>query len=851
MAAPQTSYRLSYAGQPILVPAPQLVDVMDRWLQREYPAPYNTAGWDFGPITHLPLPPRPKPRPARLNVLEWPVGAARWGMFHCLVGQAALEAIRTSVGANAPVARDLLIETSTDGTTWTAHLTASMHLIDARPVFVSTESLAVTRSLYALYLADPRYYWWYRNSPVEVAVGTSWSAFLTSLCTAAGTPTPTIPSISTSYYRPDPERWTVIGPLPLIIDAAARQCGLRAVYTVSGSFGFVTAASALTSDSTRWTANLASVAAGGYRYPDDATTNNIAGNVPANYAVRFPTPGTNTGTVVTGTLASLALAEYTGVTGVANAQAAIYADQPSDVASPAPSTAAAQYATDWFRWAISPSDVVWRGLIAPSADNPSGCEDRVEWEYLPPDGTRRRVYDRIAPADSPAGLRLAEDRVVTRVVPLDLSDRSLYNGNPDTAQSDGGDCKACDWLYEIPTTACLLLKQRGGNGRCECAPEDPTYDDSGVVLTYSASLTASLATPTWVGAVGYTADGEVTTGAMGETCCGAGLIYFQPIDDLTAALSFQGVHVSCEGSSGSGAGAVFSIILTQICCGVDPDTGRKYVQYYGKGADACSGDVGPCGNTFHVRVECLVSCPERTCAVCDACEELPSPVAWYFGVTGSSTTTRDGNWVVSRLLTDACGPWTGTYGGITYTLTVTDQDPLAPLWVLTNGEATYEVASIGCDSAQTLFKTSGTGPASVVIQPITFAGEGEQECCCETLLTGLRMTMSTAVCDVTITDYLMDAEGVGNCGRQATGGGGLPPPARNSDKGYGARVTCNPDGTFNVYPVGNYSGPPETLNILNQATSPDILFSVTYNCTDADCDDCSGSPSITLTFTNI
>lgn len=428
----------------------------------------------------------------------------------------------------------------------------------------------------------------------------------------------------------------------------------------------------------------------------------------------------------------------------------------------------------------------------------------------------------------------------------------------------GVDCNSCAFLAEIPTTACLLLKMRGGDGRCACAPADPTDDDSGVVLAYSGSLTTSLATPTWVGAVGVNAAGEVDPDvpALGRTCCGAGMALFQPTGDLTANLTFQGVHVSCQ-PVGSGPGAVFSTTLTQVCCGVDPDTGRKYALYFGKGPDSCSGEVGPCGNVFFVRVECLVSCPQRTCRTATACDEKPSPVAYYFGVTGSSTTTRDGNWVVTRALDDAGGPWTATSNGITYTLTLTP-DPthpvIAPLWSLTNGEATYEVRSLGCDVPQTLLKVSGTGPASVIISPIAFAGEGEQECCCETLLTGLKVTMSAAVCGVQFADELMDAEGTGDCNRQKTAGGGGATPGcddgglgRNSCKGYGVRVTCNPDGTFNVYSVAGYSGPPTTLNIVNLATTPgEILFTVTYTCTDADCDECGGAGvSQTLTFTNM
>lgn len=284
---------------------------------------------------------------------------------------------------------------------------------------------------------------------------------------------------------------------------------------------------------------------------------------------------------------------------------------------------------------------------------------------------------------------------------------------------------SCSWLADIPNTTCLLLKMRGGSGRCACINVDNPNDLSGIVLVWNTDLGK------WVGTVGYDSAGNITSSAMGTTCCGCGMARFGITSPsaLTASLDFQGVHLSCGSGGSGGSPALVSITLVQEGCGTDPITGRRYVSFWGSGTDSCNGVQAPCDNTYHVRIECLPSCPPSSCA-CPACTagNSPTPDAWYFGINGTSALSHDGQWVLVRAAGNPCGPWVATCKGVTWTLSVVLHAHTAPTWTLTDGEATFTVASIGC-AAQTLFKTAGTGPVSVIVSPLVFPNASTLNCC--------------------------------------------------------------------------------------------------------------------------
>lgn len=431
----QTKYALKFAGQDVVRPTPELTDVLDKYLERHAPPLWSHPGWDTRGIDHLPIPAKPKPIPTRLNVLTWPTGVSRWGHIDLLVGSTAYAAMVAATNVTAPTPQDLTI--TKDGA---AYLTVKMFLLSGRPLFLGANAAdptkTVTRGLYHVTLVDYRYFAWDQSLTYGFASGQTWKQLLDGLV-AAGFPgaTPTYDTtVPVSYGDPWPLRWSAPGcPLPLLIDAAAAQVGYRAIVKPSdGTIKFIRATAALASDKTRWDTWKTAVVVGGrllpaYTSPPGVKTQYASGNTPASVNVGFPGDSQSITNV---TLASLSLAEYGTVTGITNSAAWVRADERAGEVSPSPSALADQMATDYYLWALSPTDATFRGIVGDNVI--SGCEDRVEIEYLRPYQDHRPSYRPMTDpaANAPAGKNITEDRILTRVVPVDQADRNLYGDRP-------------------------------------------------------------------------------------------------------------------------------------------------------------------------------------------------------------------------------------------------------------------------------------------------------------------------------------------------------------------------------------------------------------------------------------
>jgi hypothetical protein len=431
------------------------------------------------------------------------------------------------------------------------------------------------------------------------------------------------------------------------------------------------------------------------------------------------------------------------------------------------------------------------------------------------------------------------------------------------------DSASCAWLADVPIddpdvpTPCLLLKLRGGAGRCACIDVDPTDDDSGILLRYEIGLTG------WLGVLGQAADGSPTARTMAETCCGCGSALFQITDPggLTAALTIGGDHVSCMGSGGSsggsgsggGGGAVFTIALRLEGCGIDPVTGRQWASFWGKGQDACLGDdtqLAPCDNTFHVRVECHVDCPGCGCT-CPGCDG-GAAIAWRAGgITGFTDGAFNGDWVWAADPAVPCR-YVATCKETTSTLVFSS---VTGKWTLSHGGVTYVNGVIGPCTVDKVFTTaddSGDAPSTITLTPI--------ECpfslpVGSSAMSTMTVTTSTNFCGGGWDAVPMNS--ISQCMVEKSSGGGgtipgcTPDPEKDLCLGIGVVVQGNPDGTFNVLPwdsttfpgqPARYAGPGAIKNVPNLATPPQILFSVTFPCPTADCTDCGGD--ITMTFKN-
>lgn len=403
---------MTYAGQALTLPTQEYIPLLQRWWDEQAPDLWQHPGYNLEELHYLPVPDRPKQRRARLNVLYWPSGASRWGIFHGLVDGTSLTAIQSATGGtiSTPVAANLVLSDPDS-----VPITASMYMVAARPVFTLG-----SRQQYWITLVDKRYYAWLKQLTYTFSPGDSWATLIGNLSTAAGLPSPTVSTVAADYGAPDEDRWLdalgdpVQRPLPLLLDAACQQVGLRYALALDGATSkALNYTDAAVIDLANYNNNTASVYAGGRN-----TALNIIGNVPANVSVSFWS-ATTTATIVNKTLASLALSQYTGLTGVSGAYGFFGMDQEDTVVSPTQANAATQAATDYYLWLLSLNDVVFRSIRTVAS---SGLEDYIEWEYVPV--TFGSIQEKNPLPDT---LRRPQPaQIKTRIVPLNWSDKNIY-----------------------------------------------------------------------------------------------------------------------------------------------------------------------------------------------------------------------------------------------------------------------------------------------------------------------------------------------------------------------------------------------------------------------------------------
>lgn len=286
-------------------------------------------------------------------------------------------------------------------------------------------------------------------------------------------------------------------------------------------------------------------------------------------------------------------------------------------------------------------------------------------------------------------------------------------------------CGTCAWLLNVPQTTCFKIRMRGGEGSCDCVPND-SYDAAGSAM-YAGEFTGWIATK------------------MKDTCCGCGGGIFRITDpnNFDATLELRHVHVSCAGGSGSGSGGghIYSMTLKKAGCCTSEKTGKHMIEFAGYDAQACDDTEAPCANNFYVTVECD-DCPPP---ICDCCCLEESPPAWYFDNPEGSfaTTQKDGLWVLTH--DDVLGGcnWNGSCNGITANLTY---DSGASVMRVTFDGSVYEsdIAGWNCGSNNSMTKISGDGLATLALIPIIKPQEGIVQPC--DLPDTLTMSVQSAAC---------------------------------------------------------------------------------------------------------
>lgn len=403
---------MTYAGYALTLPNDAFLPILERWWDDTAPELWSFPGYNLEELHYLPVPDRPKQQKAKLNTLYWPSDASRWGIFHSLMDGSTLDSVQAIVGGGGStlIAEDLIISDTVQDKV----ITASMFLLAARPVFAyeTNSSLVGAGQLYWITLVDKRYYGWMKNLAYTYSPGDSWATLIQNLSTAAGLPSPTVSTISADYSVPDDTRWEgVQRPLPLLLDAACKQVGLRFVIALDGATTkALNYADATVIDEANYTNNADHIYSGGRN-----TLRNIIGSVPANVVVSFwgDPPG-----IETVTLATLALSQYSGLSGVSGAYGFVGVDQSDADTSPAHATVATRAATDYYLWLLSLNDVVFRSVRELTL---SGLEDHFEWEYV---GVHR---GRLAEKKSYQASAYEQPvRIKTRIVPLNWSDKNVY-----------------------------------------------------------------------------------------------------------------------------------------------------------------------------------------------------------------------------------------------------------------------------------------------------------------------------------------------------------------------------------------------------------------------------------------
>ena len=343
---------VTYGGIDLTPPA-FAPEIVGRWWHshrvREYAVPGGRATSTF----HLPTEPDRDAEPPRLGVLHWPTGAARYGVCHLLATGDELAAVLA-----LPETSDLVLS---DGrATVTA---AGMRRLPARPISQRGE-----RELYLLTLVDDRWGWWQTGAGEAPVNPTSWASLLTSLLALVGV-LPTINTVPAAYSTPTPDRWSVgVAPVPLLVDAACRQCGLRLVRTLAGAVQLQAYAAALVFDALRWTAHQNEVMAGGRLALEE-----IGAAVPEAVDVVFDGGGvvrTESRTLAALTTALSPAVGFTGRTGL------FRADPPATMQESERVAYADQAAADWYNWQSAQTDATFRGL---RSLDPTGLDDCCEW----------------------------------------------------------------------------------------------------------------------------------------------------------------------------------------------------------------------------------------------------------------------------------------------------------------------------------------------------------------------------------------------------------------------------------------------------------------------------------------
>ncbi len=176
-------------------------------------------------------------------------------------------------------------------------------------------------NLWLLTLVDDRYFWWFKGAVLSITAGTTtWSQLYADLATALGV-TIDVDTIPSAYLKPDADLALSYESLPTILDVVSFSVGQRIVRQLDGTVRAWNAAAARDAVTTQLDALPVTAKLAGGVYSLGLGGSDNAGVLPESVTTTFRTVDTVAGVLETDltpyaiTLASLALADFPGVTG--------------------------------------------------------------------------------------------------------------------------------------------------------------------------------------------------------------------------------------------------------------------------------------------------------------------------------------------------------------------------------------------------------------------------------------------------------------------------------------------------------------------------------------------------------
>lgn len=376
---------LSYGGQNLVQPSGDLLDWIEKHIDHRYIWESGSATSRFSSpgLEGIPFQaPTPPDKRLPINVLCWPRGACRFAYGHFIVHETQLAAIRPQLflPGGGHQALPFVISDGVDS------ITTDLFMLPPRQL-VRGESTSGAPDLWLMTLVDQRYYWWYKGAS---SLSTStWSALYSSIASALGLSI-TADAVHASYSTPPDSFAMGYRPLPIVLDACAASCGQMIVRTLAGDVLAVNSDSSSTVYDTNVATNTRNVA-GGYL---GATLLDREGETPASVTVcfdRLDEEGTPYAKQTT--LASLALADYTAVTGFDGTKVLFHplrADYTAGGGTPSNQstldTLAARLSRDWYSFRVPKIDTQFTGV---AIWNPEGHTDRIYFDHS--DGITTRV----------------------------------------------------------------------------------------------------------------------------------------------------------------------------------------------------------------------------------------------------------------------------------------------------------------------------------------------------------------------------------------------------------------------------------------------------------------------------